>query len=762
MAWRCSGSSNKELVSLLAQAKLITQPTVENAMLIVDRGKYSRFQPYEDAPQTIGYGATISAPHMHASALEALSPYLFPGAKVLDIGSGSGYLTVCMAEMVGPKGHVVGVDHIPELVELAKKNTAKDHAEFLETGRVAFHAADGRVGFSDEAPYDCIHVGAAAASMHKELVGQLKAPGRMFIPVGRGEQAIYVVDKDKDGHVTQKKVMNVLSVKPCGTTGQNLVGLWRPSFTRVDQKLYLYGGGGHVTNDLHVLDLVTMNWDCVLAQDGVPPTKRYGHTAVLWDQYIIIFGGSNEYLEYRDDVIVFSLKTKVWSRPDIKGEVPARYLHSATVYKNKMYVYGGFAKDSKRTYVLEEMRMLNLETWTWSEAYQVPARYNHSASLIGNKLWIYAGKDEAGQTVSDLHSIDLDTLKVLPHIGITGKVVLLKSQHFSESIGNQLIVFGKYLNEFTGTSLYGLWIMDLEQLEWRKLDIDHCLEDGVWNYFTVVSKHQRSIEYGTDDCFIDTSDDRDDGGSAPSLIFLGNTEKERPQPYDHFRDVLSINIEFLGVFQIPPSTLQSHMSLMLNNEEFSDFCIISKGSQKIHVHRMVLSSRWPHFRNMHASGMIESTRGSIVLPEPYPVVFAFLKFLYTDSVDTKLDYSIVCEVMIMANMYLLERLKKLCASILHKHHLHIDTCVRIFQAACVSQEHGLKKLSQEFIFRHCGAVMKTEDWLLMWSQSESGAQRAALEEFIDGIPDEASLELSPNQRPYAEPAPFEPSLRKEL
>ncbi|KAF9384601.1 hypothetical protein CPB97_005533 [Podila verticillata] len=212
MAWRCSGSSNKELVSLLAQAKLITQPTVENAMLIVDRGKYSRFQPYEDAPQTIGYGATISAPHMHASALEALSPFLFPGAKVLDVGSGSGYLTVCMAEMVGPQGHVVGVDHIPELVELAKKNTAKDHAEFLETGRVTYHAADGRVGFSDEAPYDCIHVGAAAASMLTELVTQLKAPGRMFIPVGRGEQAIYVVDKDKDGHVTQKKVMNVLYV----------------------------------------------------------------------------------------------------------------------------------------------------------------------------------------------------------------------------------------------------------------------------------------------------------------------------------------------------------------------------------------------------------------------------------------------------------------------------------------------------------------------------------------------------------------------
>ncbi|KAI8599990.1 hypothetical protein EDD21DRAFT_145749 [Dissophora ornata] len=567
--------------------------------------------------------------------------------------------------------------------------------------------------------------------------------------------------------------------KPCGTTGQNLVGLWRPSFTRVDQKLYLFGGGGHVTNDLHVLDLVTMNWDCVLAKEGVPPTKRYGHTAVLWNQNIIVFGGSNEYTEYRDDVVVFSLQTKTWSRPEIRGEVPARYLHSATVYKNRMYVYGGFAKNSKCTYVLEEMRILNLETWTWSDAITVPARYNHSASLVGGKLWIYAGKDEAGNTVSDLHSIDLSTLRVLPHTGITGKVVLLKSQHFSEAVGNQLVVFGKYPNEVTGTSLYGLWIMDLDQLEWRKLDIDRCLEDGVWNYFTIVTKrpqHQRHLESQIpgDDPPMHSMDfsDLDDSDSVPSLIFLGNTEKNRPQPYDHFRDVLSINVEYLGVFQIPPSTLRSHMGQMLNNEEFADFTITPHGSlRKIHVHRMVLSSRWPHFKNMHASGMIESTRGSMVLPEPYPVVLAFLTFLYMDTVDIDLDCSIICDVMVMANMYLLDRLKKLCASILHRYHLQVDTCVRIFQAACVSQEVGLKKLSQDFIFRNCGAVMKTEDWFLMWSQGgegSSGEQRAALEEFIEGIPDEASLEVTSGSRRSSDGygssydvAKFEPVLRKD-
>ncbi|KAG0319242.1 hypothetical protein BGZ97_002534 [Linnemannia gamsii] len=561
--------------------------------------------------------------------------------------------------------------------------------------------------------------------------------------------------------------------KPSRTTGQNLVGLWRPSFTRVDQKLYLFGGGGHVTNDLHVLDLVTMHWDCIVAKDGIPPTKRYGHTAVLWNQNIIIFGGANEYSDYRDDVIVFSLQTRTWSRPEIRGEVPARYLHSATVYRNKMYVYGGFAKNSKCTYVLEEMRILNLETWTWSDAYTVPARYNHSASLIGSKLWIYAGKDEAGNTVSDLYSIDLVTLRVLPHTGITGKVVLLKSQHFSESIGNQLVVFGKYPNEATQTSLYCLWIMDLDQLEWRKLDVDQCLENGVWNYFTIVSKKAQQTTRLESGEGMDCSMDLDEDESAPRLVFLGNTEKDRPQPYDHFREVLSINVEYLGVFQIPSSNLQSQMRMMLDNDEFSDFTVIAQGSShKIHVHRMILSTRWPHFRNMHASGMIESKQGSMTLPEPYPVVYAFLSFLYTDTVDSELDYSVVCDVMVMANMYLLERLKKICASILHRYHLQIDTCVRIFQAACVSQEHGLKKLSQEFIFRHCGAVMKTEDWMLMWSgggAGSSGEQRAALEEFIDGVPEEASLESTPGSRRtsegydagYDSAANFKPSLRKD-
>lgn len=94
---------------------------------------------------------------MAESMLLTLSAFTL-SILALDVGSGSGYLTVCMAEMVGAEGRAVGVEHIPELVELAKKNTQKDHPQFLQDGRVAFHAADGRVGFPQHAPYDCMYV----------------------------------------------------------------------------------------------------------------------------------------------------------------------------------------------------------------------------------------------------------------------------------------------------------------------------------------------------------------------------------------------------------------------------------------------------------------------------------------------------------------------------------------------------------------------------------------------------------------------------
>ncbi|EDR03761.1 uncharacterized protein LACBIDRAFT_295156 [Laccaria bicolor S238N-H82] len=212
MAWRCSGFSNAELISNLANHGIFHSDRVAAAMSAVDRANYvvDKSDAYDDSPQPIGHGATISAPHMHACASEHLLPYLNPGSRVLDVGSGSGYLAAVLHHLVSPGGKVVGIDHIPALVDWSVQNLKNDGlGGAIDKGEIVMVAGDGREGYASAGPYDAIHVGAAAANVPQSLIDQLASPGRMFIPVGTFMQFIEQIDKDENGKLTRKKVMGV-------------------------------------------------------------------------------------------------------------------------------------------------------------------------------------------------------------------------------------------------------------------------------------------------------------------------------------------------------------------------------------------------------------------------------------------------------------------------------------------------------------------------------------------------------------------------
>lgn len=199
----------QELVVTLRSSGTITKDSVERAMLAIDRRHYAPRTPYVDTPQPIGFGATISAPHMHAHALELLSDFLKPGAHALDVGVGSGYLSACMAQMVGSTGKVVGIDHLWQLVEMAQTNIRKTDGALLDEGHLVVQQGDGWRGVPELGPYDCIHVGAAAESVPIPLLEQLKVGGRMVIPVGKQSQYFYLIDRRQDGSYTETQLMGV-------------------------------------------------------------------------------------------------------------------------------------------------------------------------------------------------------------------------------------------------------------------------------------------------------------------------------------------------------------------------------------------------------------------------------------------------------------------------------------------------------------------------------------------------------------------------
>lgn len=168
--------------------------TIDEVFERVDRAQFMRPQYRHlsevDEPMPIGQGQTISQPYTVRKMLEWLD--VKPGQKVLDVGSGSGWTTALLSELVGPKGKVYAVERVPELVEFGRANVERYGAKNVE-----FHQAGDEFGLSEEAPFERILVSAAADELPQELVEQLKIGGKMVIPVHNDILEITKLAKDK-------------------------------------------------------------------------------------------------------------------------------------------------------------------------------------------------------------------------------------------------------------------------------------------------------------------------------------------------------------------------------------------------------------------------------------------------------------------------------------------------------------------------------------------------------------------------------------
>ncbi|RLF64556.1 MAG: protein-L-isoaspartate O-methyltransferase [Thermoplasmata archaeon] len=204
----------ERLIRHLMQSGYLTSDSVIDAMMEVPREIFvpesMRKYAYNDTPLEIGYGQTISAPHMVAIMSEALD--LKRNSRVLEVGTGTGYHAAVTAKIVRD-GHVYTVERIKELAEKAMANFEK-----LGIKNITVIVGDGSLGLPEYSPFDRIYATCAAPAVPPRLVEQLSNGGKMLVPVGGRICDLILVEK-ADGKITEKNLGGCSFVPMVGEGG---------------------------------------------------------------------------------------------------------------------------------------------------------------------------------------------------------------------------------------------------------------------------------------------------------------------------------------------------------------------------------------------------------------------------------------------------------------------------------------------------------------------------------------------------------------
>ncbi len=201
---------------------------------------------------------------------------------------------------------------------------------------------------------------------------------------------------------------------------------------------------------------------------GNPPQGRKGHSAIRFQSYMIVFAGEdNETKKTLNDVHLLNLESWTWEKPQVSGEIPtSRSFHIAVLHREEMVVWGGYEEQIEGGYLCNDtaVYILNLKTWHWSRIipHGTPpvARSHHSAVLFQDKLFIDGGYYDWYFSFDDLHLLDLSTMSWL--------TLEVRSRSGSGSGG--LVVHGNTLVKFLGDAGYEGFCSDILTLDLTELD----------------------------------------------------------------------------------------------------------------------------------------------------------------------------------------------------------------------------------------------------------------------------------------------------
>ncbi|CAD6445462.1 9151f4ea-4b95-4e64-b869-987e8904c3ee [Sclerotinia trifoliorum] len=535
-------------------------------------------------------------------------------------------------------------------------------------------------------------------------------------------------------------------------------------------KLLIFGGENeHRTylSDLIIFDLKTAHWTQPTVS-GPIPKGRARHAAVLHEDKLFIIGGITGHNNYvLDDICYLDLKTFTWSRA---WRFVGRFDHSAYLWGDRVWVFGGLSEDMDKIGDIWWLDFKGSPAFESAPSYGSMDRhaalsrsprpsFSMSQSAVGSSG--YAANSSSAQvnppsfqltTSPPLAPGTISSLKFVsgPNIPAQGS-----GMHFHVYTNGTLLDFVTPAATITPQEC-SLSSLELDTLRWQKLaEGRDIFRSGYrWHYCTMNDEGTKAWLLG---CPTDpTATDLGPGGFEEYLSdimeidlrrygLLGNglnpeprEEASRSSSSGRMKVEISkgLGMDLAKVFNQPPESGSGADFIITasKDDEWDDDDSSSKGSinqlqqnwlapdaptsPPIHVHKLILQARWPHFARLYNAQMAEFHTKRMHIPEPYTVVKAFLYYLYTDSIhpDDCAELDDVAGLLVMSNIYNIPHLRLLCVNRLSKE-LDVDHACVIWHSAGIANEEWLRRRAASFCLTHWGRVVRTPGFLRLPRQA---------------------------------------------
>lgn len=474
-----------------------------------------------------------------------------------------------------------------------------------------------------------------------------------------------------------------------------------------------------------------------------------------------MFGGENDDGQgITAELFLFNIEDNSWKKVDygVPGdEYFARARHATCLSEDgsELVISGGCDENGE---VLDDLWFFDIATCTLEGPFHFVSRYDHTIHMHNHKVWAFGGlSDEMDRvtevawfnyttdTIGTLHITKLPSAsRPLPgstqgtHLyspGLPGSVV-------------DVVVPGSF-----ASTTPNIKALDLDVLNWRNLAEDCSEFFSGYSWFRMVVSNTTLIMLGRPEAMkemeenithILTLDLTELGylenfpgsrSSSPSTNINANTSMittNTASSGDHYHhhelsasssfDNLATNSTDLSLIG---GTMNNDMYEFYKRSEMCDFEIIAVDSHErpspdhfgnsveksapLKVHKMVLAARWPHFRRIISSGMSESQTGNLFIPEPISWVTKLIEYMYRDSIE---GYNLdeITGLLVLANVYELPRLRKLCIEAISRTDYNSSSAVMIWERGKMANEKIVARNAAYHCFAYWGQIVRSEEF----------------------------------------------------